>query len=372
MPPSVAAMNIANKLSSAAAALLFAGAVAPAIALGAPSAPPGFTVTTFRAAPSTTPPTTGADDITSLGHDVFIGWQNGVGPKGEPNSKTGQTTSRLVEYSSAGKPIASWELTGKIDGVGGDPSGHRVIASVNEDGNSSLYTITPSAPSGQQVRHYTYSPAPDSGSTGGVLTGGGTDTVTIFRGHIYVTASAPATVEATAVFEAQLNPSTGIATLKATFEDSAKARDAVTGERFKLQLTDPDSSAVVPSTSPRFGGDFVLVSQGDQQLIFARRLTASSNDLTRLLLRRGNGRAGVDDVRWSEGRHGRLIVVDNGTGAVYAVSGDFKAGTAFGSLDTVGRNANTTEVDTIDLKTGQLTPFLTGLATAKGLLWLSG
>jgi hypothetical protein len=268
--------------------------------------------------------------------------------------------------------IASWELAGKIDGVGGDPSGHRVIASVNEDGNSSLYTITPSAPSGQQVRHYTYSPAPDSGSTGGVLTGGGSDTVTVFRGHIYLSASAPATLGATAVFRAELNPGTGIATLTRTFEDSSMARDAVNGERVKLHLPDPDSSAVVPVDSPRYGGDFVLVSQGDQQLIFARRLTPSSNDLTRLLLRRGNDRAGVDDVRWSEGRHGRLIVVDNKAGTMYAVSGDFKAGTAFGSLDTVGKNANTTEVDTIDLTTGQLTPFLTGLSTAKGLLWLPG
>ncbi len=373
MSPSVAGMKITYRLSSAAAALLLAAAVAPAGALGAtPGAPPGFTVTTFAGPPPTTPPTTGADDIASLGDDVFIGWQNGVGPKGEPNSTTGQTNSRLVEYSSSGKQIASWELAGKIDGLGGDPSQHRVIASVNEDGNTSLYTITPSAPEGQQVRHYTYSPAPDSGSTGGVLTGGGTDTVTVFRGQTYISASAPATIGATAVFRAELNPATGIATLTPTFEDSSMARDALHGEQVKLDLTDPDSSAVVPSTSPRFGGNFVLVSQGDQQLIFACRPTPSSNDLTRLLLRRGDRHAGVDDVRWSEGRHGRLIVVDNGTGTVYAVSGDFKAGTAFGSLDTVGKDAKTTEVDTIDLKTGQLTPFLTGFSTAKGLLWLPG
>ncbi|HEY6397363.1 MAG TPA: hypothetical protein VIX82_07920 [Solirubrobacteraceae bacterium] len=365
-------MNIAHKLSSATAVLLFAGAVAPAVALGAPSVPPGFTVTAFAAAPSTTPPTTGADDITSLNGDVFIGWQNGVGPKGEPNSKSGQTSSRLVEYSRSGKLIASWELAGKIDGVGGDPSGHRVIASVNEDGNSSIDTITPSAPSGKQVRHYTYSPAPDSGSTGGLLTGGGTDAVTVFRGHIYVTASAPATVASTAVFRVELNPGTGIATLTRTFEDSSMARDAVNGERVRLNLTDPDSSAVVPSPSSRHGGEFVLVSQGDQQLIFARRLTPSSNDFTRLLLRRGNDRAGVDDVRWSEGKRGRLIVVDNKTGTVYSVAGDFKPGTPFGSLDSVGSTANTTEVDTINLKTGQLTPFVTGLSTAKGLLWLAG
>ncbi|MGI8572817.1 MAG: hypothetical protein ACR2L9_09395 [Solirubrobacteraceae bacterium] len=338
-------MKIASKLSTGLVGLVIGGTLVPAVASAAPSAPAGFAITTFAAAPQTMPATTGADDITNLSDDVFVGWQNGVGPKGEPNSTTGQATSLLVEYSASGRQVGSWALPGKIDGLGSDPAEHRVIASVNEDGNSSLYTITPSAPSGQQVRHYTYSPAPDSASTGGPFTGGGTDTVTVFRGHVYLTASNPMSTGATAVFEALLDPSSGVATLRPTFEDSSSARDAVTGEHVKLHLTDPDSSAVVPRSAPRFGGDFVLVSQGDQRLVFARRLSPKPEDLRRLLLRRFDDRAGIDDLRWSAGTGGRLLVVDNGTGTVYAVSGNFAADTAFASLDTVGVNADTTEVD---------------------------
>jgi len=79
----------------------------------------------------------------------------------------------------------------------------------------------------------------------------------------------------------------------------------------------------------------------------------------------------VDDVRWSTGATGTLIVVDNGTGTVYAVTGPFSAGEAFASLDTVGTAANNTEVDTIDLSSGALTPFITGLKKAKGPLWVA-
>jgi hypothetical protein len=110
-------------------------------------------VTTFATAPSTEPATTGPDDIASLGGHVFVGWQNGVGTKGEPNAKTGQTAGTVIEYGSGHNVLQSWSLTGKIDGLGGDPERHVVIATVNEDGNSSLYTIQPGALPGSQLRH---------------------------------------------------------------------------------------------------------------------------------------------------------------------------------------------------------------------------
>jgi hypothetical protein len=161
-----------------------------------------------------------------------------------------------------------------------------------------------------------------------------------------------------------------VASLTPTFADNASATDAVTGQTVTLALTDPDSNAVVPEASPRFGGQFVLDGQGDQQLVFARGLGSSVPALTRLSLTHGGQRAGVDDIRWATDCSGTLIVVDNGTGTVYAVSGPFAAGEAFASLDTIGSAAQTTELDTINLSTGALTPFLTGLTKSKGLLWL--
>ncbi|HTB69695.1 MAG TPA: hypothetical protein VK707_01790 [Solirubrobacteraceae bacterium] len=363
-------MNPFQKLLTMFAVSGLAAATAAATAAAAPVAAPGFTVTTFASAPATVPATAGPDDIASLGNHVFVGWQNGVGTKGEPNSTTGQTSGTVVEYDRNGKPLQSWNLEGKVDGLGGDPSHRQLIATVNEDGNSSLYTIDPTAPLGQQLRHYSYQPAPDSATSGGVFTGGGTDAAVFYRGKLYLSASNPMNESATTLFRVTLDPATGVASLAPTFADNAFAQDAVSGLTVQLGLTDPDSNASVPSTSPRFAGQLVVDGQADQQLVFAARLATIEPKLTRLVLSHEGQPAGVDDVRWSTGSTGTLLVVDNGAGAVYAVTGPFTAGEAFASLDTVGASADNTEVDTIDLSTGALTPFLTGLGKSKGLLWM--
>ncbi len=347
----------------------FVAALASAAA-AIPTAPPGFVVTTFASAPASAPPIVGPDDIAVLGSHVFVGWQNGVGTKGEANAETGQTSGTVIEYDHSGKALRSWNLEGKIDGLGADAANHQLIATVNEDGNSSLYTIDPRAPLGQPARHYSYQPAPDSGSSGGVFTGGGTDAVIVYGGQIYLSASAPLTESATALFHVSLDESTGVASLAPTFADNAFATDAVTGLTVQLGLTDPDSNASVPAASPRFKRQLVVSGQADQQLVFAQHITSTEPKLTRLALSHEGQPAGVDDVRWSDNTTGTLIVVDSGARTVYAVTGPFTAGEAFASLDTVGTEAQNTEVDTVDLSSGALTPFLTGLKKAKGLLWL--
>ena len=40
------------------------------------------------------------------------------------------------------------------------------------------------------------------------------------------------------------------------------------GKTVKLALTDPDSNEVVPPVAARFGGDFMLTSQGDKEQIY--------------------------------------------------------------------------------------------------------
>jgi hypothetical protein len=344
-------------------------AAAPA-ALAAPTAPAGFTVTTFATAPAGTPAVTGADDIAYLDGNVFVGWQNGVGTMGEANPLTGQTTSTVVEYNSSGAQLQSWSLTGKVDGLGGGDN--RVIATVNEDGNSSLYTITPEHPAALQVVHYTYSPAPDAAATGGLATGGGTDAVQVIDGKILISASNPGSASATAAFVARLDWRTGVATLTPTFADNAVAKDAITGAPVTLALTDPDSNAAVPESSARFGGDFALVSQADQEIVFARRPGRHDSSLTRLAMTYGGTPAGIDDLRFAGRAGGTLLVVDNAASTIYAVTGPFTAGEAFGGLDTIGAATKHGEVDTLDVLTGALTPFATGFGTPKGLLWIPG
>ncbi len=214
-------------------------------------------------------PLSDPDDITILGNHIFVGFQNGVGPQGQP-SADGNQDSTVVEMTLTGTPVSQWDVQGKADGVTADPRADDVIATVNEDANSSLYTITPDAPAAAQITHYSYNEA--------LPHNGGTDAISIYHGQILISASAPGTTGPSApqpaypaVYSVQLDPATDVATVSPVFFDESSARianvnDPSFGQPFTLGLTDPDSNELVPRGA-RFGGDFMLTSQGDQQQI---------------------------------------------------------------------------------------------------------
>jgi hypothetical protein len=232
---------------------------------------------------------TSPDDITSEGGRIFVAWQNGTQPDG-----SGGGSSTVVAYRNNGKPAGSWDIPGHVDGLTADPANHRVIATVNEDLNSALYTITSSGKKAGKLRHYTYSPDPST------LTGGGTDAVSIVAGKILISASNPQSTTGPAVFHADVPTSGAVATLTPYFNDNSTAVDAITHKPVTLSLTDPDSNAVVPSGASMFGGDFVLDSQGDSQLIFAAGTSAPSLMVLNLNAGSSGGPAPqVDDVRWT-------------------------------------------------------------------------
>jgi hypothetical protein len=265
-------------------------------------------------------PLSSPDDITMLGRDIFVGFQNGVGPQGQPSS-SGNQDSTIVEISQGGQPIAQWDIAGKADGVTADPGARTVIATVNEDANSSLYTITPGWGGG--VQHYRYNePLPH---------GGGTDAISVVDGRLYISASAPGTTGMLpapqptfpAVYTVSLDRFDSIATVTPLFydEDPATVANVGTGESGRtvpLALTDPDSSEVVPRDAPRFAGDFMLTSQGDQQQIF---VNPWDHGLAVLNLTQS-----VDDTAWPDGGHGTLYATDSSNDTVDAVTGDFPGG----------------------------------------------
>ena len=369
-----------------------------------PAVPAGYTVSLFASAPS------GAsipDDIARLDGHLFVGYANGVGPNGEANG-SGGTSSTVVQYNDDGSVANQWSLIGKVDGLGADPANHRVIATVNEDSNSSLYTITPSLPPSGQVTNYLYSPnpSPSSGSEP-LLTGGGTDAVTVLpNGTILIAASNPQSLGAspqtivggpiTATFVVQLagpvSPSLiGTATLSPSVLDDSQATLAPADtSSTALDLSDPDSTAYVPFSSPLFGGQFVQVSQGDHQLVFVSDIGSPSahynaSDVTVLNLAEKVGAtttsAGVDDVRWADGDGGTLYVVDasggaGGAGAIYAITGPFFPGEAFASVSETGAPNSSSvvsdgkTVDTLNLASGVLTPFASGFVKTAGEVWV--
>jgi len=161
----------------AAAGVLSAGMVGQARAAPAPAS---ATLTARTVLDGKTLGLTGPDDLTALNGDLFVAFQNGVPSTG--GAATGPSQSTIVEFTPGGVVKNRWQLSGKCDGLTADPAGHRLIATVNEDGNSSLFTIP--AGGGPAV-HYTYDANP-------LPHGGGTDSITVYKGGIYLTASAPA------------------------------------------------------------------------------------------------------------------------------------------------------------------------------------
>jgi len=308
------------------------------------------------------------DDLVTLGGNLYVGFQNGVGSQGEA-STSGNLDSTLVEFTTAGSVVKQWDVTGKIDGMGADSATGQVFVTVNEDSKSSLYTV-----SGGTVTHYTYTPS-------SLPHLGGTDAVTVYNGKILISASAPGTsgkapASAPAVFVVTLNAAANTAAVAPFFAGNAMATGVNApnaGKKVTLALTDPDSNGLVPSSSPEFAGDFMLNSQGDEELIFS---DASGQNLQ--VLKISNS---VDDTAWATSASGTLYTTDSTSDTVDAITGSFTPGTAYTAVTPCNANSAPStcpgpgypanSLGTINLKTGAVgTVAISGLVTPKGLIFV--
>jgi hypothetical protein len=308
------------------------------------------------------------DDIETLAGNLYVGFQNGVGSQGEA-APSGNLDSTLVEFTPAGSVVKQWDVTGKIDGMGVDSATGQVIASVNEDLKSSLYTV-----SGGTVTHYTYTPS-------SLPHLGGTDAVAVYNGKILISASAPGTsgkapASVPAVFAVTLNAGANTAAVAPLFADNAAATGVNAphaGQQVTLGLTDPDSNGLVPSSSPEFAGDFMLNSQGDEELIFSG---ASGQNLQ--VLKISNS---VDDTAWATSASGSLYTTDSTADTVDAITGSFTPGTAYTAVTPCNANSAPStcpgpgypanSLGTINLKTGAIgNVVVNGPVAPKGLIFV--
>jgi hypothetical protein len=269
------------------------------------------------------------DDITHLADRLFVAFQNGVGSTGGPSS-SGNTTSTVVEFTHSGQVVSQWDLTGKVDGLTADPHSGTVAATVNEDGNSSLYVIDPSN-SRRAVTHYLYNLNP-------LPHGGGTDAITFMDGLMLISASAPSDPTGPAVYATFLRPpapagSAGLAMLSPLFYDNSAATPADPGAVSPLALTDPDSNEAVPASAPRFGGDFLLDSQGDQEQIYVSDPGTANQSLSALAICQS-----VDDTAFATG-DGVLYATDPSSDSVDAITGPYRRGQVFTAATPCGANS---------------------------------
>jgi len=363
----------------AAAGVVSGGAVGAAVAIGSskPTAVAGFKLTKLAAMPAGV---TNCNDLTSLANadytqttipvgDLFVGCANGVlsnGRGGPPNRKA--DTSTMVEYTTAGKYVKQWSVTNQIAGMAGEPAHRRVLISLDSAANSALVFIDPNIGEVQ----YAYSPDPQSASAAKSLhTGGGTQSIVVdSHDDIFVTASHPTRLGATASFKVVLSPPSGpsgegAATLSPTFSDDATAANGNTGKgKVKLELRQIDANAIVPKSSRRYGGDYVVDDEATRQLVFSSNITAGKGliVLTTTL--------GLSDIRWATSSGGTFYVIRRGTqtplakSSLYKITGPFVKGAAYATTSDG-------ELVRVNLSTGKLTPIVRGLGTSVGLVYVN-
>jgi hypothetical protein len=264
-------------------------------------------------------------------------------------------------------------VVGKCDGLGADPVTDRIVATVNEDSNSSLYVTDPVAGSKPVHYHYPSQPVPHHG---------GTDAVLYYDGMLLTSASAPGTTGAAAPsarypaqYRITLNAHSHTASLHALFGDEAAATTVPGGKPVHLALTDPDSTETVPAYAQRFGGDFMLTSQGDLEQIFVSGLGGRHQKLSVLKLTQS-----VDDSASPSGASGALYTTDGTADTIDKITGPFTRGSEVTAVTPCNANSAPATcpapgyaapyLGAIDMSTGAVTPLsVHGIAVQpKGML----
>ena len=156
------------------------------------------------------------------------------------------------------------------------------------------------------------------------------------------------------------------------FFDNSPAQIANTnspnqGKTTTLALTDPDSSEVVPPSASRFGGQFVLDSQGDQRQIYVSDPGGNAPHLSVLALSQA-----VDDSAWATTAQGVLYATDGSDDEIFALHGPFTPGTVYTSVTPSDANKplNTPGyLGILNVNNGNITPAVTTIRP-NGLLFV--
>jgi hypothetical protein len=302
-----------------------------------------------------------AGDLDSGKPLLWTEFQNGINPNGTPSSQFGPTQSVLAGFDpTTGLLVRAIPLAGHVDGVTADPATGRIIATTNEDDNSALFVVDPATGA---VVTYTYAPNP------AVFGNGGTDSIAILGGQLYISHSNPNDLTQPTAYLATLDPTTLIAALSPVFYDDSTATDALTGQTITLALTDPDTNYIMPSVSPLYGGDLATVSQGDGRLVFASHLHGVPV-LTQLNLTdnvSGNPPP-IDGLAVATTSDGTLYTADAGAGSLLAFStAGWPAGTVF---VTEPKDNGNPLIGVLNLFTGVITPLGNHLISPKGLIFV--
>jgi hypothetical protein len=120
---------------------------------------------------------------------------------------------------------------------------------------------------------------------------------------------------------------------------------------------------VVPASSPQFAGDFSLVGQADQQIIFVRNPGVAGQRLTQLPMA-----TNIGDGTWATSTTGLLFMTDSAANTPDQIIGTFTPGTAF--VNTADDAGVPGTVSTLNLTIGQVAPVVIACCGPHGLLFV--
>ena len=287
---------------------------------------------------------TGPDSIVASGDHVYIDYQNVTA-----KDCTDHKMSTVVQYSNNGHVQRSWSIEGHSDGLRLDPATHLLWATVCEDGNPALYTINPSAKTGDIHKYRLAAPH-----------GGGYDDIAFTAGKAFLAASNPTLNGAgantfPAIVSVQLNADLST-TLTPVLMGNAASHDLVNNVNVTLNEVDPDSMTIGPA------GQLVLANQGGSELVFVANPGAPGQSVT-------NAPVGtqLDDTVYAKTPSDRLFVVDGRQNATYIVRSHFVPGTVY--TETPNDSGVPGLLGTVSLATGRVNPVAIGFEKPTGLLF---
>ncbi len=283
------------------------------------------------------------DSITYNNTGVFIGYGN----NGSPNGNSA-IPSTIVEYDFAGHILNRVNLIGHNDGLKINPVTGDLWAIENEDANAYLLILNPENLATKQRFFLGTGPH-----------GGGYDDIVFLNGNVYFSASNPQFNPNNKPAIMQFTSSGSNFTLMPVLMGNAAAIDIPTGSGVTLNLQDPDSMTFNP------GGDIVLDSQGDGELVAVRNPGTANQSVYRVLLTANGASTTVDDTVFLQSSAGTMLVADRDGETVYSITAPFLSpGSAYSASDSGGF------VGKLDFETGVLTPVVTGMVSPHGMTYI--
>lgn len=316
--------------------LLLTGALV-AIGAAAAHAAPTYTSSLFAAPPAGA---SAPDSITTGAGSVWVSYAGGTTADGsEPSGN-----STVVRYSPAGAVQATYSIKGSVDGLKYNPGTGIIWALQNQDANSALSFINPVT---NAVTPQPYAAVSNSQ---------GYDDVAFTSRGTFLSYTNPGSATDT-VLRRVVDGTSPIQTTD-ILTAGAPGTNLATGQTgYVLPVFDPDFLKVAPN------GDLVQTSGNRDTLVFVSN-AGSANQAVSYLPLTADGAAvtGLDDSLYVTAPSGTLYLTETSGNQVLALNlQGLTPGTLLANIGSLN------ELAFVDMATGNLTPFVTGLPGAHGL-----